>query len=286
MPSSLNFWQSLPSQMDPVIFSLGGFRLQWYGLMYIVAFVLTYFLARHRTRTESRFSYDDEYLKNLMTYAFLGVLIGGRLGYVFFYNLGYYLDHPLEILIPFRQDAHGWHFSGISGMSYHGGLLGCMAGCWLYIRKTGEDFWNLSDLFFPSAPLGYTFGRLANFINGELWGRQTESALGMHFPDAPGGGLRHPSQLYEGFFEGVVLFALLWSVRKKAWPKGSMAGLYLIGYGFFRFFIEYFREPDAHLGFVFLQLSMGQMLCLGMMALGGALLWARARAARRASAPR
>jgi phosphatidylglycerol:prolipoprotein diacylglycerol transferase len=214
-----------------------------------------------------------------MTYAFLGVLVGGRLGYVFFYNFSYYIDHPIEILIPFRHDAHGWHFSGISGMSYHGGLIGCMVGCWLFIRKTRDDYWNLSDLFFPAAPLGYTFGRLANFINGELWGRETTSAMGMAFPDAPGEGLRHPSQLYEGVFEGLVLFALLWTVRKKGLPKGSMAGLYLIGYGFFRFFIEYFREPDAHLGFVFLNFSMGQMLCLGMMGLGGAILFWRARAA-------
>jgi phosphatidylglycerol:prolipoprotein diacylglycerol transferase len=277
----LTFWQTLPLHMDPVIFRIGSFRLQWYGLMYLVAFGITYRLARYRTRTEpGRFPYDEEFLKNLLTYGFLGVLIGGRLGYVLFYNLPYYAGHPFEIILPFRSGPNGWHFSGISGMSYHGGLTGCILSCAWFCRKFKADFWNLADLFFPAVPLGYTFGRIANFINGELWGRTTTSAIGMHFPDAPGFGLRHPSQLYEAFFEGLVLFAILWSLRKRRFPKGSFAGLYLIGYGFFRFFIEFFREPDAQLGLVFFgKFSMGQALCTAMILVGLIFLGWRYRAA-------
>src|SRR3989338_8103727 len=154
-------------------------------------------------------------------------------------------------------------------MSYHGGLIGCILFCYWFCRKQAADFWSLCDLFGPVVPIGYTFGRLANFINGELYGRATQAAIGMRFPDAPGPELRHPSQLYEAFFEGVALFALLWALRKRAFPKGAFAGLYLIGYGFFRFFIEYFREPDPQLGLVFLgKFSMGQVLCAAMMGIG------------------
>jgi phosphatidylglycerol:prolipoprotein diacylglycerol transferase len=245
--------------------------------MYLVAFAVTYFVARRRTLAEwNRFPYDDEFLKNLLTYGFLGVLVGGRLGYVLFYNLSYYLDHPLEIIIPFRTTATGWEFSGISGMSYHGGLAGAVLFCLWFCRKQNADFWNLCDLFFPAAPLGYTFGRLANFINGELYGRVTQSAIGMRFPDAPGDGLRHPSQLYEAFFEGIFLFAVFWLLRKRPFPKGSFAGLYLIGYGTVRFFIEFFREPDAHLGLPLLGFSMGQGLCVAMILVGiGFVMWRR-----------
>ncbi len=272
-----SLWQNLPSHMDPVILRIGAFRLQWYGLMYLVAFAVTYFLARHRVRTEERFDYDDEFLKNLLTYAFLGVLVGGRLGYVLFYNLSYYADHPLEIILPFRHVGSGWQFNGISGMSYHGGLIGCSAFCVWFCRKHAADVWNIVDLFGPAVPLGYTFGRLANFINGELYGRTTTAAVGMRFPEAPGPGLRHPSQLYEAFFEGAVLFAILWMLRKRPFPRGSFLGLYLFGYGFFRFFIEFFRQPDSQLGLVFLgKFSMGQVLCAAMMSIGlGIVLWRR-----------
>jgi len=146
----LTFWQTLPLHMDPVIFRLGSFRLQWYGLMYLVAFAITYRLVRYRTRTEpERFPYGEEFLKNLLTYGFIGVLLGGRLGYVLFYNLPYYAGHPFEIILPFRSGPTGWHFSGISGMSYHGGLTGCILACALFCRKYKADFWNLADLFFP-----------------------------------------------------------------------------------------------------------------------------------------
>jgi len=275
MENFLAFWQNLPSHINPVIFKLGAFHVQWYGLMYIVAFAVSYLLARHRTRTESRFPYVEDFLKDIMTWAFIGVLIGGRLGYVLFYNFEYYAQHPLEIILPFRSGETGIRFTGISGMSYHGGLVGAIMGPWLFCRKRKADFWNLCDLFFPSAPLGYTFGRLGNFINGELWGRTTNSPIGMYFPEAPGNSLRHPSQLYEAAFEGVFIFAVLWTIRKRNIPKGGFAGLYIMAYGIVRFCIEFFRQPDAQLGFVLFNLfSLGQVLCFAMIVIGLALyLW-------------
>jgi phosphatidylglycerol:prolipoprotein diacylglycerol transferase len=153
-------------------------------------------------------------------------------------------------------------------MSYHGGLIGVVLAGWLYVRKTQLDLWDIIDLFSPAAPLGYTFGRLGNFINGELYGRVTSAKIGMYFPLAETKELRHPSQLYEAFFEGIFLFAVLWSVRKFKLPRGAMLPLYLIGYGLVRFIIEYFRAPDAHLGFVIFSLSMGQVLCFLMIVSG------------------
>ena len=193
MGGFLYWWQHLPESMDPVLFTLGPLRVQWYGLMYIIAFTVTYFLARRRTRLETRFrQYDEEFLKNILTYAFIGVLLGGRLGYVLFYNLPYYLAHPLEIIIPFSFDG-GFHFTGISGMSYHGGVTGAILGSLLFSLRYKHDFWNLCDLFAPVIPLGYTFGRLGNFINGELWGRVTQSPIGMYFPMSPEGRRAPPS---------------------------------------------------------------------------------------------
>jgi len=286
--------------MDPVLFHLGSFQVQWYGVMYLVAFAVTYVLAMRRIRTErERFGmYDSDYIQSLLTWAFFGVLVGGRFGYVIFYNFEYYLAHPLEIIFPFRNGPGGLQFTGIAGMSYHGGLIGCLLFCWWFTRRQAKalvglkpaereslapraDYWHLCDLFGPVVPLGYTFGRIANFINGELWGRATDSPVGMFFPAAPGSALRHPSQLYEALLEGVVLWAILWTLRKRPFPKGSFVGLYLFGYGFFRFFIEYFREPDAHLGLLWFGVfSQGQMLCLAMMAAGGGFVWWRARRAQ------
>jgi phosphatidylglycerol:prolipoprotein diacylglycerol transferase len=286
MGGFLYWWQHLPEHMSPILFHLGPLRVQWYGLMYIVAFATVYVLARYRMKREPRFAgVDDEFLKNILTYGFIGVLIGGRIGYVIFYNFHHYLAHPLEIIMPFSFEG-GFHFTGISGMSYHGGITGCVIGCIIFCRKYRDaqgrppDFWNLCDLFFPIAPLGYTFGRLGNFINGELYGRVTDAAIGMHFKDSPDPAvLRHPSQLYEAFFEGIVLFLVLYSLRKARLPKGSMAGLYLIGYGFVRFCIEFFRQPDVQLGFVLLdKFSMGQVLCFAMMAVGAGVVGYRWKA--------
>jgi phosphatidylglycerol:prolipoprotein diacylglycerol transferase len=200
----------------------------------------------------------------------IGVIVGGRIGYVIIYNPLYYLKNPLEIFLPFNF-SHGITFTGISGMSFHGGLIGVIVAIWIFTRKTGYNFWNTVDLFAAVVPLGYTFGRIGNFINGELYGRVTTSPIGMYFPLAPGQSLRHPSQLYEAFFEGIVLFIVLWNLRKLKTPKGAMLSFYIIGYGFVRFFIEFYRQPDPQLGFVFMSFSMGQLLCGLMMASGVAL---------------
>ncbi|WP_372683949.1 prolipoprotein diacylglyceryl transferase, partial [Desulfosarcina sp.] len=192
------------------------------------------------------------------------------LGYVLFYNFSYYLHHPLEIILPFEFSG-GIRFTGITGMSYHGGLIGVVVATVIFVRKNRLDFFGMADLIVPCIPLGYTFGRVGNFINGELFGRVTTHPIGMFFPFAPGPGRRHPSQLYEAFFEGIVLFIVLWAVKKRVTTRGAMLALYLMGYGLVRFFIEYARQPDAHLGFIFFSLSMGQLLCLAMV-LAGALL--------------
>jgi phosphatidylglycerol:prolipoprotein diacylglycerol transferase len=266
------WWQHLPEKMSPVVFEIGGFKLQYYGLMYIIAFAITYVLVLYRVRHEKRFKVSDDDIQNLMLVIIIGVIVGGRLGYVLFYNLSYYLNNPLEIFLPFQFLNGTITFTGISGMSFHGGLMGVLIGVGLYIRKTKLNFWEMADLFAPVVPLGYTFGRLGNFINGELYGRITSAPMGMHFPFAPGTDLRHPSQLYEAFFEGIFLFAVLWNLRKRQKPRGSMLAFYIIGYGTVRFFIEYYRQPDAQLGFIFMSFSMGQILC-GMMMIGGIALY-------------
>ncbi len=263
----LTWWQHLPQHLSPVILEIGWFKLQYYGLMYIVAFATTYFLVIYRLKHEKRFEITADQIKDIFTYIILGLIIGARLGYVLFYNFSYYAKHPLEIILPFSF-SDGVTFTGISGMSYHGGLIGVMLALWLYLRRSKLDGWNVVDLFVPAIPLGYTFGRLGNFLNGELYGRVTRSPIGMYFPAAPGPELRHPSQLYEAFFEGIFLFTILWSIRKLKLPKGAMLALYLIGYGTVRFFIEYFRQPDAQLGFVLLSFSMGQVLCMLMIVAG------------------
>ncbi len=154
-------------------------------------------------------------------------------------------------------------------MSYHGGAAGVIISSWLYARKNKLGFLRMIDMIVPAVPIAYTFGRIGNFINGELYGRVTELSIGMNFPSAPTEELRHASQLYEGFFEGIVLFAILWPLRNKFDDlAGSLIGIYLIGYGVFRFFIEFAREPDDHLGFVFLSFSMGQLLCFSMIVIG------------------
>jgi len=266
------WWQHLPEKMSPVIFEIGWFKLQYYGLMYIVAFGITYGMVLYRVRHEKRFHVSGDEVQNLMLFIIIGLIAGARVGYVLFYNLTYYLNNPLEIFLPFQSINGSITFTGISGMYIHGGLIGVLISVWLYIRKTTLNFWDMVDLFAPVVPLGYTFGRLGNFINGELYGRITSTPIGMHFPLAPGTDLRHPSQLYEAFFEGIFLFAVLWNLRKLKKPRGAMLAFYIIGYGTVRFFIEYYRQPDAQLGFIFLSFSMGQLLC-SLMVMGGITLY-------------
>ncbi len=276
MQNFISLWQNLPQHIDPVAIPVGGFEVRWYGLMYLAAFLCTYLLLRYSIRAEQRFQkYSKDFVIDLCLWLIVGLLIGARLGYALFYNFGYFLEHPLQIILPFRNVSGEIVFTGLSGMSFHGGVIGVLIAGLLFIKFKKADFWNLADLLCPAIPLGYTFGRIGNFLNGELWGRATDSGIGMYFPQSPDyyGAIasRHPSQLYEAFFEGIVLFVILWSLRglaSKHLPKGIMLPLFLIGYGIFRFFIEYFREPDSHIGLLALNLSMGQILCIGMIALG------------------
>ncbi|VDA99467.1 Prolipoprotein diacylglyceryl transferase [Olavius algarvensis spirochete endosymbiont] len=259
----VDWWQHLPGRINSVAFSIGHFEVRYYGLMYIVAFLTVYGLASWRLKREPRFEISSAQLQNIMMALLIGLLIGGRLGYVFLYNFEYYIQHPLEIFLPF-QFQNGIRFVGFAGMSYHGGVIGIVLAAIIILRKYRLDFFPVSDFIVPCIPIAYTFGRLGNFINGELYGQTTDMAIGMYFPNAPGAALRHPSQLYEGFFEGIVLFCILWPLRNRLGVEGATLSLYLAGYGIVRFLIEYTREPDSNLGLIILGLSMGQLLSLIM----------------------
>ena len=276
MDPLINFWQNLPAQISPYLFSIGSFQLRYYSLMYIVAFALVYIMVRYRIKDE-KYEYKPEIIQDYMVWAMIGVIVGGRLGYALFYNFGYYWQHPLEIILPF-DFTDGVRFIGLSGMSYHGGAIGVAAASAYFCIRNKINFWRFADLFAPAVPLGYTFGRIGNFINGELYGRVTTAPWGMYFPLDPTQKLRHPSQLYEALLEGIVLFALLWLIRKKKRFDGFLLGIYICGYGFVRFIIEFYREPDYQLGFVLGSLSMGQVLCLLMIAFGLVILVWRQRA--------
>jgi len=249
--------------IDPIAFSIGPLAVRWYGLMYLAGFAAGWWLGLRRiSKSESpvtRAQFDD-----LLFLAVLGVILGGRLGYVLFYKPAYYAAHPLEIFAIWQ-----------GGMSFHGGLLGVMLAMLLAARRHGVDYLRLMDFVAPLCPLGLAAGRLGNFINGELWGRVTDLPWGMVFRGA-GDAPRHPSQLYEFALEGVALFILLWLYSAKPRPRGAVSALFLIGYGVFRFIAEFGREPDAFLGTLALGLTMGQWLSVPMIA-GGIWLFAWAR---------
>lgn len=266
-------WQHLPYHINPNIVEIGSFQIRYYSLMYIIAFLLTYILVSHRINREN-YNYKIEVMQDFFIWAIVGLIFGARLGYVLFYNFGYYVRNPLEIILPF-EFSHGMRYVGISGMSYHGGALGVLAASLIFCRKNKINIWNLAELICPAIPLGYTFGRIGNFINGELYGRATNAPWGMYFPLDSTHKLRHPSQLYEAFFEGIFLFLILWSVRKKSPFDGFLLAMYLIGYGFVRFTIEFFREPDPNHGLIWGVLSMGQVLCLLMMFAGACVYMVR-----------
>jgi phosphatidylglycerol:prolipoprotein diacylglycerol transferase len=249
--------------IDPIAFAIGPLAVRWYGLMYLIGFGAAWWLGLRRIKSGlapvTRVQFDD-----LVFLAVLGVILGGRLGYVLFYKPGYYAAHPLEVFYVWQ-----------GGMSFHGGLLGVMLAMWFAAWRHGVDYLRLMDFVAPLCPLGIAAGRMGNFINGELWGRATDLPWGMVFRNA-GPDARHPSQLYEFFGEGLVLFALLWWYSSKPRPRGRVSGLFLIGYGVARFLAEFAREPDAFLGLLALGLTMGQWLCLPMIA-GGIALWVWSR---------
>jgi phosphatidylglycerol:prolipoprotein diacylglycerol transferase len=254
-------------QIDPVALKLGPLAIRWYGLMYLIAFGLFFFLARHRARTQPWAKANERLVDDLLFYGVLGVILGGRLGYVIFYKPLHYLSNPLDIVKVWE-----------GGMSFHGGLLGVLVAIWLVTRKHRLSWLAVTDFVAPLCPLGFAAGRMGNFINGELYGRVTDVAWGMVFRGA-GPQPRHASQLYQFALEGLALFVILWIFSAKQRPLGAVSGLFLIGYGVFRFIAEYFREPDDFLGLLALNFSMGQWLSLPMIAIGIGML---ARAYRRA----
>jgi len=264
--TDLSWWNLIPQHMSPTLIEIGSFPIRWYGLMYLAAFYTAYKVMWNTIVTD-KLPIDKKDLEDLSTWIIAGILIGARLGYVVFYNLPYYSQHPLEAILPFSFNG-GFHFTGISGMSYHGGLIGAFISSSILALRRKWNYWTWINLGFMAAPLGYTWGRLGNFINGELYGRVTDSPIGMLFPMDETQQLRHPSQLYEMVFEGVVTFLILrWFYKKPAFKQHMMA-LYLILYGSFRFGIEYFREPDAHIGLDSLGFSRGQLLCFVMIVSG------------------
>lgn len=248
-------------QFDPVAIAIGPLQVRWYGLMYLAGFACAYLLGRSRCRAPGA-PLSQAQFADLLFYAALGVILGGRLGYSLFYQFDYYLHHPLQVLMI-------WH----GGMSFHGGLLGVLVAMALYGRRLGVGFFTLTDFIAPLVPPGLAFGRIGNFINGELWGRITDVPWGMVFPQA-GPLARHPSQLYEAVLEGLLLFVLLWRFSASPRPPMAVSGLFLLGYGSARFVVEFFRQPDDYLGFIFAGwVTMGHLLSLPMILAGALLLW-------------
>jgi phosphatidylglycerol:prolipoprotein diacylglycerol transferase len=250
--------------IDPVFLRLGPIQLRWYGLMYMISFIAGYFLLKRLAkRKKLGMSTDDLY--DLLFFLILGVMVGGRIGYVLFYDLGSYLQRPIEILYIWQ-----------GGMSFHGGFVGVLLATLFLCWKRKWNFWEIADLVCAAAPIGLGLVRLGNFINGELYGRQTTVPWGMVFP-AGGDVVRHPSQLYEAFLEGIVLFVIAqWLYRKDLYP-GTVTWAFIGFYGLFRFLVEFVREPDAHILFDLGPLTRGQLLTFPMLAVGLAMLFIFAR---------
>jgi phosphatidylglycerol:prolipoprotein diacylglycerol transferase len=240
--------------INPELIRIGPIAIRWYGIMYLLGFLAAYLIIRNQRRAHE-IGLEGPLVQDLVFYLAVGLIVGARLGYLLFYQFhayAYYLHHPLEILAV-------WH----GGMSFHGGLIGTTLAGWWFCRRKGLCFWAVADTVIITAPIGLGLGRLGNFINGELFGRPTHVPWGMVFP--AGGPLpRHPSQLYEALLEGPVLLLLLWGLRKRPFKDGMMVVFFLFFYGVFRFFVEFFREPDPQLGLVLGILSMGQVLCIAM----------------------
>lgn len=241
-------------EINPVALDLGSIQIYWYGLMYLLAFTSAYALANIRTKTNP--DWDRKQIEDLIFYGALGAVIGGRLGYMLFYNFSTFISEPWVVFA--LQEG---------GMSFHGGLLGVLLAMTLFNKKHNKTFFYTMDFVAPLVPLGLGFGRIGNFINGELWGSVTNSVFGMYI--ASEGVSRYPTQLYEAFLEGLVLFVILWVFTKRKRPLMSVSALFLIFYGVFRFIIEFVRLPDVHIGYLaFNWLTMGQLLSLPMIIYG------------------
>lgn len=253
-------------QFDPVALALGPLKIHWYGLTYVLAFALFIVLGRMHAKRRADLGFSKESVEDLMFYGILGVVLGGRIGYILFYKFSHYLANPIEIFYVWQ-----------GGMSFHGGFLGVLVAMWLWGRKHNRSFFEVTDFIAPLVPTGLGAGRLGNFINQELPGRITDAATwpwAMWFPAVdPTPVARHPSQIYNLLGEGIFLFVLLWWFSKKPRQVGAVSAMFLLGYGGFRFFAEFAREPDKFLGFQALDLTRGQWLCVPMILLGVYLLW-------------
>lgn len=245
-------------EIDPIALSIGSFSIHWYGLMYLFGFAGAYLIGSYRAKRIAPWNLDM--VGDLLFYGALGVILGGRIGYILFYDFAHYLEAPLDIFKVWQ-----------GGMSFHGGLLGVALATWLFARKTEQSMFAVWDFVAVMAPIGLLTGRIGNFINGELWGKITESPFGMMVYDPTLNAVvaKYPTQLLEAFLEGfVLLLILLWFGRKPR-PAGSIAGLFLIGYGSFRFFVEFYRVPDSQLGYLYGDwLTMGQVLSTPMIVIG------------------
>jgi len=240
-------------EIDPVLFSIGFIKIRWYGLMYVVGFLAAWLLARRRAGMPWS-PVKPEQVDDMIFYGMLGVILGGRLGYVFVYGLDELVRDPLYIF----KITQG-------GMSFHGGLAGVIIAMWWYGRKLGRRIFEMTDFVAPLVPIGLGLGRIGNFINGELWGKETDVPWAFRVGER----VLHPSQLYEALLEGLALFLVLWIFSRRPRPYMAVSGLFLLGYGAFRFFVEFYRVPDAHLGYLaFGWLTMGQILCVPMLFFG------------------
>jgi len=250
-------------EIDPVAISLGPVRIYWYGLMYLLGFGAAWWLGRVRARDPRR-DWSGAAVDDLLFYIALGVIVGGRLGYVLFYDLGRFANDPSLILKIWQ-----------GGMSFHGGLIGVIIAMWWFARTRGRSFFAVADFVAPLVPLGIGFGRLGNFINGNLWGGPSDLPWAMVFPNPRAGGIaRHPSQLYEALLEGLALFLIVWIYSRHPRPTMAVSGVFLTGYGVFRFGIEFIRVPDAHIGYLaFDWITMGQVLSAPMIIAGVILVW-------------
>jgi len=255
-------------QFDPVLVHLGPLAIRWYGLMYVIAFIAVIVLGKYRVRQGLGQGLDTKDVDDMLVYGIFGVILGGRLGYVLFYKPHYYFEHPAEVLQIWT-----------GGMSFHGGFIGVMLGIALFCAIRKRNWLSTMDFLAPLVPPGLATGRIGNFINGELPGRPTEVPWGMWFPQVdPTPVYRHPSQIYQALGEGLALFIILWIYSGKQRPRGAVAGAFLVGYGFFRFMVEFTRAPDDFLGLLSLGLSMGQWLSLPMIVVGIAMMvWAYRR---------
>ena len=246
---------------DPVAITIFGWGIHWYGLMYVMAFVSAWWLARLQTKRHYK-DWNYEQIDDLLFYGGMGVILGGRVGYILFYSFSDFINNPIMLFQVWQ-----------GGMSFHGGLLGVMLAMFLFNHKYKKGYFNILDFGAPLIPLGLGFGRIGNFINGELWGKPTDLPWGMIFPSADNL-LRHPNPLYEALLEGAVLFAILWWFSAKERARMSTIAVFFIGYGIFRFMIEFVRVPDAHLGYIaWGWLTQGQILTIPIIVFGFVLIW-------------